>query len=123
MHFVIIDAETRSALSLRQVGSHVYLGDAGTDVWCVSYCAVIDAVRGALSTWSPGNPVPDKILEAHADPETPIVAFNDAFERQLETRILHPRYGWPIFPIQRRRCVQAAALSLALPAGLDQVAA
>src|SRR5262249_12488345 len=55
--------------------------------------------------------------------DTLIVAFNDAFERQIEQRILHSRYGWPIFPIERRRCAQAIALAHALPASLDEVAA
>src|SRR5262249_33095105 len=36
---------------------------------------------------------------------------------------LHPRYGWPIFATARRRCAQAIALTHALPAALDSVAA
>jgi DNA polymerase len=68
----------------------------------------------------PSDPVPPEILATATDPNT---AFNDAFERQVEERILHPRYGWPIFPIERRRCAQATALSHALPASLDKAAA
>ena len=33
-----------------------------------------------------------------------------------------PRYGWPEIPIERHRCLQAAALALALPASLSGVA-
>src|SRR5262249_46920494 len=33
-----------------------------------------------------------------------------------------PRYGWPLIPLERRRCTQAAALALALPAKLKDVA-
>jgi DNA polymerase len=123
VRYIIYDAETRSTRSLKQCGSHVYTCDPHTDVWCVSYCTVIDGVRGLISTWTPSDPVPNEILAAAADPETLIVAFPDAFERQVEQRILHLRYGWPIFPLERRRCAQAAALTHALPASLDAGAA
>ncbi len=32
------------------------------------------------------------------------------------------RYGWPTIPMERHRCIQAAALALALPATLEKVA-
>ena len=122
MRYVVYDAETRGVSSLKQTGSHIYLCDPVTDVLCVSYSVVIDGVRGPINTWLPSQPIPAEILETAADPDTLIVSFNDAFERQLEQRILHPRYGWPIFPIERRRCAQAVALTYALPAALDAVA-
>ena len=123
MRYLIYDIETRSTLSLKQCGSHVYTCDPSTDVWCVSYCAVIDGERGPIATWLPSDPVPQDIVTAAADPDTLIVAFNDAFERQVEEHILNPRYGWPLFPLEGRRCAQAIALSHALPASLDAVAA
>jgi DNA polymerase len=122
VRYVIYDAETRSIANLKQRGSHIYTCDPSTDLWCVSYCIVTDGERGPIKTWLPPNPVPPEILEATADPDTLIVAFNDAFERQVEERILHRRYGWPIFPLKRRRCAQATALSYALPASLERVA-
>jgi len=123
VRYIVYDAETRSTRSLKHYGSHIYTCDPSTDVWCVSYCLVTGGIRGPISTWLPTDPVPAEILAAAADPETLIVAFNDAFERQVEQRILGPRYGWPIFPLERRRCAQAVALSHALPASLDAVAA
>jgi DNA polymerase len=123
MRYLVYDAETCSTLALNSVGSHIYLCDPTTDVWCVSWCIVTEGIRGPISTWIPPEPIPTAILEIHADPDALTVAFNDAFERQLEQRILHPRYGWPIFPIERRRCAQAAALAHGLPAKLDAVAA
>jgi DNA polymerase len=123
VRYVIYDAETRSTLNLKNVGSHVYACGPTTDVWCVSWCIVTDDIRGPLKTWLPSDPISPDIVTAAADPETVIVAFNDAFERQVEQRILHPRYGWPIFSIERRRCAQAITLTHALPAALDAVAA
>src|SRR6516165_4170122 len=122
MRYLVYDAETRSIANLKLIGSHIYACDPTTEVLCVSWCIVTDGIRGPISTWRPPEPVPAEVIELHADPETPIVAFNDAFERQLEQRVLHPRYGWPIFPIERRRCAQAVALTYALPAALDAVA-
>jgi DNA polymerase len=84
---------------------------------------VTDGARGPISTWRPGEPVPPEIIEAHADPTALVCAHHDQFERELERRILGPKYDWPIWPIERRRCTQAAALSKALPAGLDDLAA
>jgi DNA polymerase len=123
MRCLVYDIETKSTLNIKLVGSYIYSRAATTDVRCVSYCFVSDGKRGPVSTWLPPDPVPDEIITAAADPDTLIVAFNDAFERQIEQRILHSRYGWPIFPIERRRCAQAIALAHALPASLDGVAA
>jgi DNA polymerase len=123
MRCLVYDIETKSALNLKLVGSHIYSCAATTDVRCVSYCLVSDGKRGPISTWLPSDTAPTEMVTAAADPDTLIVAFNDAFERQIEQRILHTRYGWPIFPIERRRCAQAIALAHALPASLDEVAA
>jgi DNA polymerase len=84
----------------------------------VSYCTVTDGERGPIATWLPADPVPEEILTAAADPETLI----DAFERQVEEHVLHPRYNWPIFPIERRRCLMAMALASALPGALEAAA-
>jgi hypothetical protein len=121
--YFVYDIETRSTLNLKQSGSYLYACDRDADVLCVSYCVLADDVCGPITTWVPFDPVPPGVLGLAADPGTLIVAFNDAFERQVEQHILHRRYGWPIFPIERRCCAQAIALTHALPAALDSVAA
>ena len=122
MRYGLYDDETRSVLDLRQFGAHNYARDLSTDLWFVSFCIVTDGVPGPILTWQPGEPVPAEIIDLHADPEGLIAAFPDAFERQIHEQILGPRYSWPIFPIERRRCLQASALSFGLPASLDKVA-
>ena len=122
MRYGIYDVETRSVLDLRQFGAHNYARDPSTDLWFVSYCIVTNNIPGPILTWQPGEPPPAEILDLYADPEGLIAAFPDAFERQIEQNILGPRYGWPIFPIERRRCLQSSALSFGLPASLDRVA-
>ena len=122
MRYGIYDVETRSVLDLQPFGAHNYARDPSTDLWFVSYCIVTNNIPGPILTWQPGEPPPAEILDLYADPEGLIAAFPDAFERQIEQNILGPRYGWPIFPIERRRCLQSSALSFGLPASLDRVA-
>jgi DNA polymerase len=112
------DYETRSTRNLKRVGSWKYAIDPTTDVWCCAY-AVDD---GPVAVWVAGNPVPLAFIEAANSPDWMFSAFNDAFERHVEQHIMAPRYGWPIVPLERHRCTQAAALALALPASLKGVA-
>ena len=112
------DFETRGTLSLSDVGAWRYATHTTTDVWCCAFC-VDDA---PIQLWVPGDPIPPEWIEAARDPAWLVSAFNDNFERQIEAHIMAPRYGWPIIPIERHRCLQASALSLALPATLERVA-
>jgi DNA polymerase len=112
------DYETRSTLSLPDVGAWKYASHPTTDVWCCAY-AVDD---GPIKLWIPGDPVPPEFIEAAQNPDWVVSAFNDHFERLIEQHIMGPRYGWPITPVERHRCSQAAALAHALPAKLETVA-
>ena len=114
MPILLRDYETRSQLLLKAVGSWKYSTHASTDVWCCAY-AVDD---GPIQLWIPGDPVPPAFIEAANNPDWLVAAFNDSFERLIERHIMVPRYGWPEIPIERHRCLQAAALALALPASL-----
>jgi DNA polymerase len=116
--FLFWDVETRSTLNLPDVGAWRYASDPNTGVWCVAY-AVDD---NPVQTWIPGQPIPDEFHIAARDPDWIVAAHNDAFERAIEERILAPRYGWPIVPIERHRCTMAMASASALPAKLKTVA-
>ena len=94
------DIETRSTLDLTEVGAWQYAGGDHTGVWCVGY-SVDD---GPVQLWIPGQPIPEVFFTAARDPDWLIAAHNDAFERAIEERILAPRYGWPIVPIEQHRC-------------------
>jgi DNA polymerase len=119
MPILFRDYETRGVLNLTKVGAWRYASHPDTDVWCCAY-AVDD---GPVSVWAPGDPVPLEFVEAANNTEWIVSAFNDAFERLIEQHIMAPRYGWPLMPIDRHRCSQAAALALSLPAKLETVAA
>jgi DNA polymerase bacteriophage-type len=123
MRVLHYDIETRRTLDLTEVGSYLYARHSSTDIRCLAYCLVTDGVRGPLATWQPGDPCPPMFIDVARDPEALTCVFNDAFDRQIHEQILTPRYGWPMIPLARRRCAQAAALARALPASLDGAAA
>jgi DNA polymerase bacteriophage-type len=112
------DFETRSRLELKRVGAHRYSKHSTTDVLCCAYA--VDG--GEVKIWKRGDPVPPEFIEAAANPEWTTSAHNDQFERLITQNIMAPRYGWPIVPIERRRCSMAAGLALALPGKLEKVA-
>ena len=112
------DFETRSTLDIQDVGAWRYAADPTTDVWCAAY-AVDD---GPVKLWIPGEPVPEEFHAAARDADWLVAAHNDQFESAIETRILAPRYGWPLVPIERHRCTMATGLASALPAKLKLIA-
>jgi DNA polymerase len=116
MPIVFRDIETRSAVDLKVVGAHRYAADPTTGVWCAGY-AVDD---GPVEIWIPGQPIPECFIEAARNPDWLIVAHNDAFERVIEERILHPQFEWPLVPLERHRCTMATALAAALPGALEK---
>jgi DNA polymerase len=118
MPILVRDYETRSTLKLGDVGAWRYATHAETDVWCCAYAVDDEPVK----LWTPGDPTPSEFIEAAQNPDYLVSAFNDQFERLIEAQIMGPRYAWPLIPIERHRCSQAAALSLALPATLEKAA-
>jgi DNA polymerase bacteriophage-type len=113
------DIETRSTVDLSTVGAWRYAADQSTEVLCVGY-AVDD---GAAQIWTPGQPIPEAFTTAATDPAWLIVAHNDQFEAAIEERLLHPRHGWPLVPIERHRCTMGMARASALPGSLEGAAA
>jgi DNA polymerase bacteriophage-type len=117
------DVETFSAVDLKKLGSYLYTRHATTDVRCVAYCLVDNGRRGPVKIWLPGDPPPDEVVAIKDDPDACTCTFNDPFDRQIHEQKLALRHGWPVIPLERRRCAQAAALARALPAALDSAAA
>jgi DNA polymerase bacteriophage-type len=118
MPILFRDYETYSTLNLGDVSAWRYAAHPETDVRCCAYARDKEPVQ----LWAPGDPVPPEFIEAAQNPDWLVGAFNDQFERLIEQHIMGPRYGWPLIPIERHRCSQAAALALALPAKLENVA-
>jgi DNA polymerase len=117
-HVLHRDYETRSQVQLKSVGVHRYAADPSTEVLCAAYAIDDEPVR----PWTPGDPIPAEWIGAASNPNWVVAAHNDAFETAIEQRLLHPRYGWPLIPLDRHRCTMAMALAAGLPARLGAVA-
>jgi DNA polymerase len=111
------DYETKSQAILRTIGTHKYAADPTTEVLCCRY-----AVDGPVQLWTPGNPVPPEFIEAANNPASVVSAHGAHFEDAIERLVLAPRFGWPVFPIEKQRCTQARCLALGLPARLSAAA-
>jgi DNA polymerase len=112
------DYETRGVLSLQKVGAWKYASHSQTEIFCAHY-GVND---GPVKLWLPNDPVPEEFVEAARNPDWLVAAHNDSFESVVEQLLLHPRYGWPLVPLERHRCTMAQALAHALPGKLELVA-
>lgn len=126
-----IDFETRSAASLKAVGTWRYSIDPTTSILCLAFrLPYWEEERTSL--WHPafrhlgidesdnwddiaelvGWIAADGLIEAH----------NVFFEYCLWNNILEPRHGFPSIPLKSWRCSAAKAASYALPRGLDDAA-
>ena len=112
------DVETRSTVDLARTGAWRYAADPTTEVLVVCY-AVDD---GPVREWTPGEPMPEEFIAAARDPDWLVAAHSDQFETAIETRLLGPRFGWPLVPIERHRCTMGMALAVARPGSLEGTA-
>src|SRR5262245_26429938 len=117
-HVLHRDYETRSQAVIKTVGTYKYATDSSTTVLCAAFA--ID--EGPVQLWTPGNPVPAEFIEAATNPSWLVCAHGAHFEDAIERHVLHPRFGWPVFPAEKQRCTQAMALALGLPARLSTAA-
>lgn len=114
-----LDFETRSEVSVRDVGPHAYATHDSTEVIAMAW--IIENTKGELhdvDTWHfAEGPIRQPILG-----EFMIHAHNAAFERCIWNEILVPRFGFAYQPIKLFRCSSARAAMLGLPGSLDQLA-
>jgi DNA polymerase len=116
---IVLDVESGSPADLTDVGHERYARDPETRVWCVCFA---DG-NGPVQRWIPGEPIPEAIVAAVADPDYLFVAHHATFEITIWQHILTPRHHWPAPPVlERWRCTQALALAVALPAELGLLA-
>ena len=116
LHRDLRDPPSRAILKI--VGSHEYAADPTTEVLCCAYA--VDDQPAQL--WTPGDPIPAEFIEAATNPAWIVCAHGAHFEDAIERYVLHPRFDWPVFPIEQQRCTQAMALAVGLPARLSLAA-
>ncbi len=118
---LFIDIETRSPANLKQTGQYVYAEDERTEIIVVCYALDDDPVE----TWFPvrGEPMPDVLALALADPKVQLVAHNASFERILLNARPGRLLGFPALPLERWDCTAARAAAMCLPRTLEGAAA
>jgi DNA polymerase bacteriophage-type len=117
---VVIDVETRSNLDLTEVGASRYAAHPSTKVLVVAF--TIDEEEDP-EIWLPtADPmVPARLIAAAGDPDVTFVAHNAAFEIEVcRSKLAH--FGLPEIPLERWVDTMTAALALALPANLENLA-
>jgi DNA polymerase bacteriophage-type len=113
---VFWDFETRSAVSLREAGAHIYATDSSTEV--LFFCYAVD--DGEVQTWHRGDPPAATPFPAVADNPSvwKVVSDNWTFERCIYESILIPRFGFPPLPLEVHDCAERLALANSFPAEL-----
>ncbi|MGH7409622.1 MAG: hypothetical protein ACREJ6_00960, partial [Candidatus Methylomirabilis sp.] len=123
MSLCTFDFETRSYADLKKVGSWAYSQDPTTD----PICAAWGIGTGEIQTWWPGKHSETNAIRSdlyvHIASGGIIEAHNVAFEKSIWKNVMMPRYGWPYVPDEQWRDTMAVAAYLALPLGLDHLAA
>jgi DNA polymerase len=115
-HVLHRDYESRSCTVLRIAGTFKYATDPTTEVLSSAYA------DEPVQLWTPGDPVPAEFVEAANNPNWIVCAHGARFEDAIERYVLHPRIGWPTFPVEKQVCTQAMALAVGLPARLSLAA-
>lgn len=127
-----VDFESRSAVSLRTVGTWTYSRHPTTEILCLAF-RLPHWAPGRTALWHPPFPhlgmaeadCGDDVLEL-IDWITSgglVEAHNAFFERCMWMNILAPRYGWPEVPHRSWRCSAAKMATHALPRGLEDAGA
>lgn len=115
---ITIDFETRSELSVLDVGAWVYSKHRSTEVLCLVY--KIPGQNRKL--WKQGDDAPQDLFDAIEDDfdEYFIEAHNSFFEFCVWTNVCVAKYGWPRIALTRFICSAAKAAAHALPRALDK---
>jgi DNA polymerase bacteriophage-type len=123
---VHLDFETRSEISVKDVGASVYTRHPSTEIISLAYCVDDDPViHFPMLEW--GTAFYDHKLGAlAADPTVIFVAHNAMFEQCIWKHIVSARYGhrghtYVEIPIERWRCTAAKAAAMSLPRDLEGV--
>jgi DNA polymerase len=111
-----LDFETRSTVSIKDVGAYRYFEHPTTRPLCVA--ASYAGHKGVFTDFAN---IPDWLRDALADDNVPVHAHNATVERLCIREICGPKFGWPVPRGRRWRCSAARARRLALPGKLEKL--
>lgn len=115
---ITIDFETKSNVSVMDVGAWIYSKDPSTEVLCLVY-----KIPGCdRKLWKEGDEPPYALFDAIEDEfeNYYIEAHNSFFELCIWMNVCVKKYGWIELPASRMKCSAAKAAAHALPRALDK---
>lgn len=119
---ITIDFETRSELSVKDVGAYAYSIHPSTEPLCLAY-KIPGMKKPKLWTRLDGKPPQDLFDAIEDDFENYFIeAHNSFFELCVWMNICHKKMGWPPLPFDRMRCSAAKAAMHSLPRALGDAA-
>lgn len=114
---VHLDFETRSLISVKDVGAYAYARHPSTEVLCAAYAVDDEPTQICKSLVE----LAEHLLPLVADPAVTFYAHNAFFEQCIWQEILVKREFFPPIDIERWRCTAAKAAKMSLPRDLDSV--
>lgn len=116
MAWIVPDFETVSSCDLKKAGAWRYAEDPTTEILCLSF----ENDRGEKGTWFPGDPIPEILAQAIADPHCWFVAHNAQFEKAIWRLILVALHGWADIPNSRWHDTLAMCAMMVIPQELEK---
>ena len=109
-----IDFETRSAISLPDLGLDNYANSDTTEVLCIAF----GLQPNNIQVYGPTNPALKPLLK-HIEKGGKIAAWNAMFEYAIWNCVCVPKYGWPELKLEQ--CIDTMAVAAAnnIPQALD----
>lgn len=120
-----IDFETKSDRDLKKTGVHAYTEGPHTGVYTLRWRLVDTENKWIVASgdWRPGREDPLELL-VHIESGGMVVAHNAIFERTIWNYVVRrDNPHWPELKIEQQDCTMARAAAMALPQGLDMLAA
>lgn len=112
---LILDFETKSEVSLNDVGAWLYSRHPSTDAMCIGWS---DGFM-AGGQWQYGQPPPADLFRDIEQSDV-VVAHNSLFELSIWLNVCHLRYGWPAIPFEKWRCSASKAAACSIPRALGK---
>lgn len=116
MDTLAIDVETYSSIDIKTSGAYKYVEALDFEIMLFAYAFNDEEVQ--IVDFVQGETLPQKVIDALADPQTVKTAFNANFERNaIESNMYFPNGMLP----EQWQCTMIKALTMGLPGSLDMV--
>ena len=112
MTTLFLDLETRNAVDIK-AGTHKYAETVEIDLFGYA----VDGQSAEVWDVASGEPIPAELEAVLCDPNAQVIAHNSAFDRTVMRHVMPDLCP----PLEQWSCNMVLAMTLGLPAGLDQL--